>query len=246
MSNASEILLLLTSTIDCGSTPFVARRTTEQRLGDYIGALSAWLQVPNLPDLVFCDNSGFDLTPIRDKCRRQRSPHGVRVLSFLGNDGAQTFGKGFGEMEIIRHVLDNTPTILGYRHILKVSGRYFVTNAADMLRKLGGESASVLCNLHQYLTYADSTVFSIAPRAARAHLLPLQAEINDHAGVYFEHVLAKCVSRILADGSQWRPLPCAPILRGAKGTSNWQYPPGLVSKYGRLLLHEMRRGVYGL
>ncbi len=243
MAHTSQSLLLLTSTIDCGNTPYVSRRATEQRLEDYKAAMSAWLQVLDLPDVVFCDNSGADLTPIRELLTASWEPARVRVLSFAGNDGAQQYGKGYGEMEIIRHVFDNTPAIGGYRHILKVSGRYAIANAANLLRKIGDEPAGVLCNLRKYLTYADSTVFSISPYLARTYLFPLQDEIDDHAGRFFEHILAKCVSRILADGGHWRPLPCSPILRGSSGTTNSRYSAGLARTCRQVLFHALKRGV---
>ena len=52
----------------------------------------------------------------------------VRFLSFTGNSGAERFGKGYGEIEMLKYAFENLPELSRYRYIVKVSGRYVYRN----------------------------------------------------------------------------------------------------------------------
>ena len=59
-------------------------------------------------DLVFCENSGADLSEFRDAAQRAGMSNSVRFLSFTGNSGAERFGKGHGEIEMLKYAFENS------------------------------------------------------------------------------------------------------------------------------------------
>jgi len=106
----SDVLIFITATIQCGETPHVKRRDPEQRKQDYLQAFRAWLSQDCNADILFCENSNADLSTFRELAAAQRSGYSVRVVSFLGNSGAQEKGKGHGEIEMLQYAFVPYPS----------------------------------------------------------------------------------------------------------------------------------------
>jgi hypothetical protein len=97
----SDILVFITATINCGNTPLVKRSDPGVRTQDYLRGFRSWLTPECKADIVFCENSGADLTDFRNAAARFGRADYVCFLSFSGNGGAERFGKGYGEIEIL-------------------------------------------------------------------------------------------------------------------------------------------------
>lgn len=232
----SDLLLLITATIHPGSTPFVARSDPEQRRKEYFASFRRLLDSGLNADLLFCENSGADLSEFRELASHYRNS--VRILSFSGNAGAEKFGKGYGELEILKYCFATVPEVAQYRYILKISGRYQYCNIVELAKGISEATADVICDLHVNLQYADTKTFAFKPEIALKYLFPFQHEIDDEGRVFIEHLMARCVHRALLDGYKWSLLPATPITEGISATSNH---PDRFTQWQQLRLYVIRR-----
>jgi hypothetical protein len=217
----ADILVFLTATIHCGETPLVKRCDPVQREQDYLRAFRHWLLLKCDADILFCENSSADLSAFRAAAATDaRTGRSVRLVSFAGNEGAQRYGKGYGEIEMLRYAFETFPELSNYKYIMKVSGRYVVKNGSDIVDRIRRMTADLICDMHWHLTYGDIQVAAFRPHVALTHLIPFQEEIDDTRGVFIEHVMARCVHRTLVAGGSWAPLPCTPYRYGVSGTWN--------------------------
>lgn len=240
--SAPPTVLLLTATISVGDTCFVQRRQARLRLDDYRHALELWLRAPLAIPIVFCENSGSDLSELRELCRHY-NPRGQQVefLSFAGQDFPGERGKGYGELQIISHVLHNSRMIRGEERVLKVTGRLFVRNIAKILRDVSSNPVpDVFCDWSRNLTWADSRVFCALVPFLRSHLLPLQELVNDSQGVCLEHALSRAVHQAIANGLHWALIPRCPDVVGISGTSGLKYPSSPFCLAKRSLMRSMK------
>jgi hypothetical protein len=215
-----DFAVVLTATVDARDVAFVARRDPQTRLADYKRALGLWLTRSTIANLILCENSGHDLYELREVADRYcAAGRRVDFLSFEGQSFPGYLGKGFGEMGILKYVLDNHGGLSEESRLLKVSGRYFVENVDRIAASIRADGQTeVFCDLSRNLSFASSEVFCASARYLREYLLPLQCAVNDTTGQYFEHVLAQSVHRALAEGVRWSLLPCFPVIVGVSGS----------------------------
>lgn len=217
----ADILVFITATIHCGETPLVKRCDPDQREQDYLRVFRHWLSLDCDADILFCENSNADLSAFHAVAATDAgTERRVRFVSFAGNLGAQKYGKGYGEMEMLRYAFNTFPELKNYRYIVKVSGRYVVKNGSNVVSRIRRMTADLICDIHWHLTYGDVRTVAFKPQIALTHLIPFQEEIDDTRGVFLEHVMARCVHRTLAAGGSWAPLPCTPYCDGISGTWN--------------------------
>jgi hypothetical protein len=241
----ARFVVLLTACIDPGNIHSLARRDPAARLHDYQDALKFWLSLSRLRNIVFCDNSGVDLSAIQKTVRENNPDHkGVEVLSFYGQPVHPEFGKGYGEMRIIGHVLEHSRFIRDAEMVMKVTGRFVVKNAeaiAEAIRH--ADKVDVFCDLRRNLSTADSRVFCGTPHFLKNYFMPLQEIMNESAGICLEDVLARAVHRAMADGLRWSMLPYAHDLRGIAATADMKIPSSRWNFFLRKLFRAVKTAV---
>ena len=246
MSYEKEILLL-TATVCPRGMCFVKRTDPHIRLQDYKDALALWLSVQDVPAVVFCENSDYDMFQIEQFIKEHNTSNKpVELLSFDGNDYPKDLGKGYGEIGILSHALENSDLIGPDTIIIKVSGRLYISNFSNLIRKVrASRGIDVFCNLRRNLTWADTNIFCASVEFIREYVLPLRELTNDSTGVSFEHVLALAVHKAMADGLQWSMLPCFPAIQGISA-SNRVYPNSIISRVKRELFRRVKAAVLEL
>lgn len=215
-----DILVFITATIHCGKTPAVKRSDPEVRKLDYLRGLNSWLKRDLKADIIFCENSGADLSDFQAAVRSAGMDESVHFLSFSGNSGAERFGKGYGEIEMLKYAFETLPQLSRYHYIVKASGRYFYRNPIEIVQSISNATADLLCDIHHDLGYGDTHTVAFRPEIALRHLLPYQDELDENNGMIIEHLMARCVHRALLAGSSWKPLPCSPRCDGISGSWN--------------------------
>ena len=61
-----KICLILTATVDPKGMIFLERSNVKDRFNDYIQSFAKWCSNSNINDLIFLENSGFDLTQFEE------------------------------------------------------------------------------------------------------------------------------------------------------------------------------------
>ena len=92
----STISLLLTAAINTRNCWFVKRTNPKDRLEDYKWALRQWLQEPCVNTIIFCENTGFDLSDlVTIKEHENVQGKNVTIMSYIAEDpGARVAGAG--------------------------------------------------------------------------------------------------------------------------------------------------------
>jgi len=240
-----DIVMLLTATVDAKNTPFVTRNDPKVRLEDYKEALKLWLSNPHTPSIVFAENSGYDLTEIRN-IYNTRNRHNITVefISFDDNGYDRTLGKGYGELRIIARALRDCRIIRPNTKLIKVTGRLYIPNIHSLVQGIRkSPDVDIFCDFRCNLTWADSRVFCASRRFFDNFMISMQQEINDTTGMTYEHVLGRAAHRCLAEGLRWAMMPCSPIFFGASGTSNKAYPHSRFSMVKREMFRRIKSAV---
>lgn len=241
-SSGRDPVLLLTATVDVRGVAFMARTDPTLRLEDYKQALKLWLSNPHTPPIVFCENSGYDLAELVRICEAH-NPHGkpVEFISFDDNDYERTLGKGYGELRTITHALGHAETIGPQARLIKITGRLYVSNIRTLVEGICNRpEVEVFCDFRCNLTWADSRVFCASRRFFEQFMIPKQEELNDTAGVTYEHVLGRSAHHCMMEGLQWSLMPCTPNLLGMSGTDDKPYSSSMFSLAKRELFRRMK------
>jgi hypothetical protein len=236
-------VLLLTATIDPGATPLLERRNPLTRLQDYLGALDAWLASGAAPHIVFCENSGYDLAPLKEIALR-RGGCEVEFISYADNGSGATRGKGHAELRMIERALRTSRLLAGSDVIVKCTGRLIVSNAVPVVHAIAAAKFDVMCFLKQFLSFADSRFFAATPAFIEGYLLPRIGMIDDVANVFLEHALACATASAVASRLSWRPFPVLPCIAGISGTSGKSMTDGTLKRIARSVYHRVSTVVY--
>ena len=113
----SDRVLLLTAAINVDDTFKLSRKDHEVRLNDYVTALNKWLRETETK-ILFVDNTDYNVDSIKEKIDHKYLDR-IEFFSNYSQDKSKKFGKGMGEFESIRYVLDNYKDALGYIAISK-------------------------------------------------------------------------------------------------------------------------------
>jgi hypothetical protein len=240
---APLVVVLLTATVDPRGMVRTVVSDPDTRLREYHAVICDMVaQLPGIP-VVVCDNSGRGVEQPAVGESVASWPDEVQFVSFDDHGEAVGRGKGYGEMGIIQHVLENVQVAKSADLIVKVTGRYRVTNAGSLIHKISAAGpADVVVDLVAGLTQADCRFFVASPRFLRDYLAPMRESIDDDHDVCFEHVLARAVHRAIADGLVWRSMPDVPVIVGRSGTNGRPYASGRV----RVFIRRIRKLTYRL
>lgn len=225
----SKICLLLTGTIAPPHVPNLKRSIPAERENDYLKAIEQWLKLGYR--VVFVENSGYESKQIA----ALTESHELEFLQFQTQKSH--LGKGAGEAEILEYAFARSAVLRESETVLKVTGRYFVGNARSIVEAAPvGDSIWVSAILKQYLTFADSRFFIFRNEFYSHYLKAALAQVDETAGIYFEHGLARAIHACLADGHSWRPLPEYPVFEGYYGTENTRIKNDLLRRWKRKLV----------
>lgn len=239
LANTSACLLL-TATIQVNQdVVFTARKDPNTRLSDYKQALTQWLAHPGVQSLVLVENSGSDLSALREIADRAPGKN-VEFVSFMAPAFDGALGKGYGEMICLEQALKHSELLARSSRFVKVTGRYYLTNAARFLAFAEGRrDADVICDMLVNLTWADSRVFAGTTDFLRSYLFPLREEVNDSQGSNFEHVLARAVHACMADRGIWAEPPFPLEIQGVSGSQDRGWHASLTERLKSRLRYRL-------
>lgn len=127
-TNYLNEVLLMTGSITPGKTRDVAIQNSDDRLFQYITSLLAWIELTDVKNIVFCENTNckYDFSNLVEIALKKGK--NLEVLIFNGNVKAQKYGKGYGEGEIVKHAILNSKYLNEETNFYKITGRLFIKN----------------------------------------------------------------------------------------------------------------------
>ena len=221
----------------------MARSNIDDRLQDYKSAFKKWLDDAAVRHIVVVENSGFDLSEFRYMADKARLRKEVEFISFDGQDFPRHLGKGFGENIALKEVVRSSKLLASSKKFIKLNGRYYVNNSKtffdEMLRPI-----DVYCDLSRNLSWSDSRLFGGSLEFLRNYVCTECSRINDSAGVFFEHCLARASLRALADGYTWKMPNTIPDIVGLSGTTNAPYSDYPAKRVARMIFRRIKSRIF--
>ena len=238
----SDYVFLLTACINPGFVP-VLRSDPEIRRVDYLKSIKCWASNDAVKKIIFCENSGADLSDI--EVILQESGKSYELLTFQGQSFDPKKGKGYGEMEIIKHAFQNSQLIHQHSNIIKVTGRYYVSNIGSFIDKL--PKADVIADWKHNLTWTDSRVYCATHSFYQKYFLPLHELLDDSTGMSFEAGLSRAIHHAMYEGGVYAMLPLALKFEGYPGSSsfgsNYSFPEGRLNFLKREIFRRIKSAV---
>ena len=171
--------------------PALARTKPEDRLEDYLTALTFYLGLPDsaVDRVVLAENSDSDLTPLERVAERHAGAKEVELIGFDGLDYPVKHGRAVGEMKLIDTALSRSRLLadLGDDAVFwKVTGRLRFTNLPRLIAGTPA-GAALYADFRRYpRRWMDLRVFACTPAGFRELLLPrvdlLRQDELDRAG----------------------------------------------------------------
>ena len=151
--------------------------------------------------IVFCDNSGWDLTSLRTKVGRPSDA--VEWLSLDPNDFDISRGKGYNEMILMSQAVERSKFIREAGAFFKVTGRYPVYNLGYLVKRASkaifADGIKWYCDIKDHPIYdwlrlgwnghdADARLFAVTNDYYREHLAPLTEQNDEYGGLSIEQI----------------------------------------------------------
>jgi hypothetical protein len=224
MEKTNNVIIVLTSTIDIKGVVNTAIDEPLIRLEEYRTHLNKWLDSKSISKIIFCENSGFDLSTLKKEIAYSDNKHKIELLQFDGQYFDRNLGKSYGEMLTLEYISNNSKWFDEADLLLKVNGRYFVRNIDILIKQLMILSEpEVVGDFHSNLESIDSRVFAFTPSFFREYFLTMKSQINESGGIAFEWALARAAHKAISDGKIWEMLPVTPIIEGYSGSTGHKY-----------------------
>ncbi len=221
--------LVITSTVHVNSN-FVTLKDPNIRLQQYIDSILFYLKSTKIGSIIVCDNSGFDYAKNKElesailNCGKE-----VELLNFIGNsDIIFTQGKGYGEGEIMKFVLENSILINKNSSFLKVTGRIFIKNIDIILKKIDATYPYFQRkNMNPFINTKEvSSLFYSSPvNIFKNYLLTSYEQVNDNTKMYLEHVYYQALNDAHI---KYKNFEIYPFCIGTSGSTGLLYSDNLV------------------
>lgn len=163
-------------------------RDIDQRLNEYKESISWALCDTPFQRVIFCDNSGYDLSTLggyKDIAIKKKKE--LEILSFKGDSEKVSLqGKGYGEGEIIKYVLENSILMSKCDCFYKLTGRLKISNIKKILDKSAND---IYFNLnYPYHDMFDTRFYKISVDYYKKYFLNVYEKVNDANTNWLERV----------------------------------------------------------
>ena len=206
----------------------VALKDPSERIKYTIESIENWLKIAPDIQLVVCDGSGFDFTPLIAKQFSEKfHAHQIECLHFLNNsEKVAKFGKGYGEGEIIQYAITNSLILKDHEWFAKCTGKLWVDNFMECISEWNGR---FLCQAYfsqvfslkkTRLEYVDTRFYLATKEFYNTHLATLHLQVGGHFESSIEDNFKKVIFDFQLTGILFR---CFPIIRGVGGASGKYY-----------------------
>lgn len=237
MLKLEKTVLLITSTIKPNEKVFsLALKDKTEREKQYFDALLFYIAKTKLKNIIYCDNSNTIISnlsyleKLATKYKKQ-----FEYLSFHGNTSETVrHGKGYGEGEIIKYILNNSKLIKNMDYLIKITGRLYVTNINTLLK---------LCSNH--CNYFDMTktrrcetrFYMIQKSVYERNFINCYLKVNDKKDIWLEHIFKNI---ILKQKIVYKMFPILPKVRGISGSTGKRYHDSKIKYYAKIILSKLK------
>lgn len=217
------MILILTGTIN-PSLDVTSLTITDYkvRFKQYLECLSFYIQSGAFDKIIFCDNSGFDLSkfsPIQETA----TIYGVKLelISFKGDSKKVILkGKGYGEGEILEYIMRNSNLILDEKFFFKITGRLIVNNINSITKKVKDDINYFNIPNRNFRNMVDTRIYAMPVTIFKGYFLQTYHAVNDYENYFLEHAYTKTIQKSKLDVMNF---PLFPRISGISGSTGNTY-----------------------
>jgi len=157
VTRKSPAILVLTATVTPPvGVPNLKRTSPLLRWRDYIEALEFYLNLPTklVDRIVFLENSGADLSDLRDLSERKGRGKRVEFISFQGLDYPPAYGRAYGEFKMLDYGFQHSALLQALKDeefFWKITGRLRVLNIGAVIQTAPA-TYQMLIDFHRWPT----------------------------------------------------------------------------------------------
>lgn len=183
-------LLVITSTVYVNSQLTVLT-DPGVRLSQYTESILFYIKSVQFAEIVICDNSGFDYSTV-DVIQTTAKASNVKLefLFFTGNtEQIQKQGKGYGEGEILHHIMQFSQLMRKTSAFMKVTGRINVLNIGALIKAANPETnyfQRIGLNPIRNRKMVDTRLYYCQKDDFINSLIRSYTKVNDFNGHYLE------------------------------------------------------------
>lgn len=214
--NKREVLIL-TASINPTNVPFLKISDCKIRLLQYKYSLKFWIEETEMYNIVFCDNTYYDYDFKLELDMAKQYNKKLEILKYKGNENASKYGKGYGEGEIIKYIIENSKLINDQSIIYKVTGRLYVSNFNSIYRKHLNFNNIFIKNAIRGFR-ADTRFFKCECKFYKNNLLEAYKLVNDNNNIYLEDCFYRALINCNIDSFK-----IYPIIKGKSGSKGCIY-----------------------
>ena len=232
--------IILTATIDPKNMILVERKSAEQRLNDYLIAFDFWCKNTQVKNIVFIENSGYNLEKFENK-KKIFHDKNIEIISLNLNDTfSNKLGKGYGEHLCIKETILKSNILKDTDIIFKISGRYVMKNFDKIFSSCKKDTNSINVYTKDNLSFIDSFFISAPKIFFKDYVVPHTKNVNDSKNIFFEHCLSKALLSAMSDGYKLIQIPVLPIIEGYIGTNNKKFKYNIFKKIKLLIYGKLK------
>lgn len=226
--------------------PFLAVSETEERLAEYEETLRWAISESPFTEIVYADNSGFDLGKLQNYVSEaKKKQKKLELLGFSLSDPRVFQGKGYGEGKILEYALQNSSLVAENKeqYFYKLTGRLKIANINEMMK---GSRTDTVYFFRNYPLYGmlDTRFYGMPVNIYRQFFLNAYTMVNDEKLNYLEKIFYEICEK---NRISYQCMKKYPEFRGRSGSTGQVYGKNPEQKLfdflcrGNLLNHN---GIY--
>ena len=175
--------------------PFTAIENTSFRIDRVLWGVRRLLETYPKFEIAVCDGTGFDFSDLFTVKESSR----IEVLFFENSkDKVKSYGKGYGEGEILEYVMDNSKKAEKFTRYIKITGGLHVTNLSRIVTINTDFQFNPKIEVRNgiprpRITSVDTRVLFFSRFGYDKYLRGVHTQVRDFEGVYLEHTVLKSI-----------------------------------------------------
>ena len=213
------MILVMTASIAAAKISQLSLKDTQTRLKQYCTALQYYIKCKKFDKIVFCDNSDYSYRFNGERELAREKHIQLEIIKFKSDyKNVEKYGKGYGEGEILKYVIEHSQLLAEEEYFYKVTGRLIVRNIAALIRK-ENEKGQFNRNLYAFKSL-DTRFWGMKKSDYIDVLMESYKSVNDDRGRYLEMCYKKDMENLSIPYKSFRVFP---IIEGYSGTAGIKY-----------------------
>lgn len=213
------MILIMTASVQPAEINQLSLTDAKVRLKQYCSAIQFYIMCKEFNKIVFCDNSNYCYEyEVEQKLAKDKGVE-LEVLKFRSDlESVEKYGKGYGEGEILKYVLEKSNLLEKEVYFYKVTGRLIIKNIKRLIKN-DNEVALFNRNLYAYKSL-DTRFWGMKKSDYVQYLIESYKRVNDEKGRYLEMCYKRDIERA---GITYSSFCKYPIIDGVSGTVGKKY-----------------------